>query len=88
MDEQLFWGRQLQRLQLAGKPLPAKQVKTVDLAKGLGALLETEKFRLNAQQTSLSMQNQAGVSQAVKLIDRYFSQSGNTPSFQSQNERN
>jgi sterol 3beta-glucosyltransferase len=77
IDEQLFWGRQLQRLQLAGKPLPATQVKAVDLAKGLRMVLENEKFRLNAQQASISMQNQTGVSQAVQLIDRYLTLSRN-----------
>ena len=72
MDEQLFWARQLQRLQLAGKPLPAKQVKAVDLAKGLRTVLENEQFRLNAQQAGNRMQSQAGVSQAVQLIERHI----------------
>jgi UDP:flavonoid glycosyltransferase YjiC (YdhE family) len=75
MDEQLFWGKQLQRLQLAGKPLPAKQVNAVDLAKALRQLLENDSFRQNAQHASISMQNQAGVSRAVELIDRYVSAS-------------
>ncbi len=75
MDEQLFWGRQLQRLQLACKPLPAKQVKAVDLAKGLRTLLENDKFRQNAQEASISMKKQEGVRRAVELIDQYLKSS-------------
>jgi UDP:flavonoid glycosyltransferase YjiC (YdhE family) len=75
MDEQLFWARRLHRLQLAGKPLPAKHVKAVDLANSLRTLLETDRFRLKAQQASIAMKNQAGAHQAVQLIERYISSS-------------
>lgn len=73
MDEQLFWARQLQGLQLAGKPLPSRRVNAVALAKGLGTLLANDAFQLNARQTGIRMQNQmSGVNRAVQLIDRHF----------------
>jgi sterol 3beta-glucosyltransferase len=68
MDEQLFWGSQLQKLALAGKPLPAKNVTAAKLAKTLGTILVSNKFKQNAEQTSVAMLKQAGVKKAVRLI--------------------
>ncbi|TRX02921.1 glycosyltransferase [Candidatus Methylobacter oryzae] len=72
MDEQLFWARQLQALGLAGKPLPAKKVTAVDLAKGIRTVLDSQSIRHNAQQASLAMQTQNGVSRAIQLIEARF----------------
>ena len=72
MDEQLFWARLLQRLKLADRPLPAKQVNSRDLAKALKTVLERGEFRQNAQHTSIPMKNQTGISNAVQLIETYI----------------
>ena len=73
MDEQLFWARRLQSLQLAGKPLPSGKASAAALARGLRTLLDNDKFRLNARHIGDRMQNQTyGVGRAVQLIDRYF----------------
>jgi UDP:flavonoid glycosyltransferase YjiC (YdhE family) len=69
MDEQLFWGQQLQRLQLAGKPLPAKNVSAKKLAKAIASMLTIPSYRTCAQEIAISMQKQAGVKKAVELIE-------------------
>lgn len=70
MDEQLFWGKQLQRLHLAGKPIPAKSASADVLAKSLRMISQDEKFSRDARQTSITMKNQNGVNEAVKSIER------------------
>jgi len=72
MDEQLFWARQLQALGLAGKPLPAKNVAAVALAKGIRTVLDSKPIQDNAKQASLAMQTSHGVAQAIKLLEAQF----------------
>jgi UDP:flavonoid glycosyltransferase YjiC (YdhE family) len=72
MDEQLFWARQLQKLGLAGKPLPAKKVTAVALAKSIQSLLKSTSIQNNAKQACLILQNNDGVEQAIKLLKRHF----------------
>ncbi|MGZ4990278.1 MAG: glycosyltransferase [Methylobacter sp.] len=72
MDEQLFWARQLQALGLAGKPLPAKKVAAVALAKGIRTVLDSKPIQDNAKQASLAMQTSHGVAQAIKLLEAQF----------------
>jgi hypothetical protein len=72
MDEQLFWGYQLQRSRLAPAPLPAKHATARKLADRLDAVLyseyadEMEDFAQYAKQT-VSATN--GVHNAVTLIE-------------------
>jgi sterol 3beta-glucosyltransferase len=70
MDEQLFWGRQLQKLNLVGKPLPAKSITAVKLAKELTTILANNQFKQKAEQASVAMLKHEGVTQAVRLIER------------------
>lgn len=72
MDEQLFWARQLQSLDLAGKPLPAKKVTAAALAKGIRTVLDSKTMRDNAKQASQLMQTNDGTARAVQLIKAQF----------------
>jgi len=72
MDEQLFWARQLQKLGLAGKPLPAKKVTAAALAKSIQSLLKSTSLQNNAKQACLILQNNDGVEQAINLLKKYF----------------
>jgi len=72
MDEQLFWARQLQSLGLAGKPLPAKNVTAVALAKGIRTVLDSKTMQDNAKQASQAMQSNDGVARAVQLLEAQF----------------
>ena len=72
MDEQLFWAHQLQKLGLAGKPLPAKKVTATSLSKSLKFVLKSTSIQRNAQQASMMMQKNDGVTQAIKLLKRHF----------------
>lgn len=69
MDEQLFWGRTLQHLQLAGKPLPAKSVTAEALADAITATLTFPVYQTRAQQASQAMQTSDGVAKAIELLD-------------------
>ena len=73
MDEQLYWAKQLQILGVAGKPLPAKKVTAKALAAGIKVVLSTPAMKEKAQQLSLSMQNNDGVAQAIRLIEETIS---------------
>ncbi len=73
MDEQLFWGWQLQYLGLACKPLPARKATGKQLAKRIAMLLKSKKMRDNARQASLRMQQHDGVATAVELIQQLCS---------------
>jgi UDP:flavonoid glycosyltransferase YjiC (YdhE family) len=72
MDEQLFWARQLQKLGLAVKPLPAKKVTAAALAKSIQSLLKSTSLQNNAKQACLILQNNDGVEEAIKLLKRHF----------------
>jgi hypothetical protein len=79
MDEQLFWGCQLQRTRLAPAPLPAKHATARKLADRLEAVLyseyadEMEDFAQYAKQSISATQ---GVLNAVALIERAIANCG------------
>lgn len=69
MDEQLFWARQLQALDLAGKPLPAKKVTAQALAQAIVNIQANPGYRRQAQRICPRMQADDGVAKAVALIE-------------------
>jgi len=73
MDEQLFWGRQLQILGLAFAPLPARKVNAQSLAKAIQKVLDSETPGNNAKSHSRKMQGHNGVAAAVSLIETQLS---------------
>jgi len=73
MDEQLFWGRQLQTLGLAYSPLPARKVNSAGLAKAIEKVLESKTLRANALGYSEVMRKQDGVATAVSVIEQQLS---------------
>lgn len=77
MDEQLFWGRQLQRLGLAGNPLPAKKANSQALATAIAATLSAPHRRANAGRAAIDMQSRDGVARALQLITEQFAATRN-----------
>jgi UDP:flavonoid glycosyltransferase YjiC (YdhE family) len=73
MDEQLFWGCQLQTLGLAFTPLPARKANARSLAKAIQKVLDSEMLHNNAQDYSREMQGHNGVAEAVRLIETKLS---------------
>jgi UDP:flavonoid glycosyltransferase YjiC (YdhE family) len=73
MDEQLFWGCQLQALGLAFAPLSARKVNAQSLAKTMQKVLGSEILRNNATSYSRQMQKRNGVAAAVNLIETQLS---------------
>lgn len=72
MDEQLFWGRQLQKLGLAVKPLPFKSVTANALANGIRTILSNPGYRQTALQARNAMQNNDGVAKAIELLQGHY----------------
>lgn len=68
MDEQLFWGKQLQQLGIAPAPLPAKHATAAQLAARLTEVLQTASMRQQAQHMTAQMQQTQGVERAIALI--------------------
>ena len=73
MDEQLFWGRQLQILSLAFAPIPARKVDASGLAKAIQKVLGSKTLGNNAKSYSRKMQDHNGVAKAVNLIEMQLS---------------
>lgn len=71
MDEQLFWGCQLQKIGLAGKPLPSRKANSANLAERISAILSTKSFKQKAESVAKQMQSHDGVNEAVKLISEF-----------------
>lgn len=70
MDEQLFWGRQLQNLNLAGKPLPTKKANARKLAERIQTVLNNKTMNDTADQIKqLIQQRHNGVENAVRMIE-------------------
>ena len=69
IDEQLFWGRQLQQLGLAPKPLPAKRIREKKLADSLLSVLNDAGIRERAGRAGEKLQHTDGVNNAVRLIE-------------------
>ena len=73
IDEQLFWGRQLQILGLAFAPIPARKVDASSLAKAIQKVLDSETLGNNAKSYSQKMQDHNGVATAASLIEMQLS---------------
>jgi len=73
IDEQLFWGHQLQTLGLAFAPLPARKANAQSLAKAIQKVLDSETLSNNAKSYSRKMQGHNGVATAVSLIETQLS---------------
>jgi len=72
MDEQLFWGKQLQRQGLADAPVPARHARPADIVRRLKRVLTRPEYRLRAMQCRQSMLQVDGVGRAVALIEERF----------------
>ncbi len=72
MDEQLFWARALQKLNIAGKAIPAKNLTAENLANAILQIQSNNHYQKSAQYISHNQFCSSGVSQAVKLIERAY----------------
>ncbi len=68
MDEQLFWGCQLQKTGLAGKPLPSRKADVASLAERIRYVLASHSIKQKKVLVARQMQAQDGVNIAVKLV--------------------
>jgi UDP:flavonoid glycosyltransferase YjiC (YdhE family) len=70
MDEQLFWGCELQRAGLAPKPLPAKHATAEKLAERIKTVLHSTDMEKRAQHAKQTISPTQGVVNAVALIEQ------------------
>jgi UDP:flavonoid glycosyltransferase YjiC (YdhE family) len=69
MDEQLFWGYQLQRSGLAPSPLTAKHATPEKLAQRIKIVLDSTDMKTRAQHAKQAISPTQGVLNAVALIE-------------------
>jgi UDP:flavonoid glycosyltransferase YjiC (YdhE family) len=69
MDEQLFWGCELQRAGLAPTPLPAKHATAEKLAERIKTVLDSTDMEKRAQHAQQTISPTQGVVNAVALIE-------------------
>jgi sterol 3beta-glucosyltransferase len=79
MDEQLFWGRQLQKSGLAPAPLPAKHATTEQLAARIKTVLNSADMAQRAQHAKASILPSQGVANAVALIEACLTKTRSSP---------
>ncbi len=72
MDEQLYWGTTLYKLDLAAKPIRAKHVSSKRLAKAIRQTLQNTSIQQQAASTGPEIALRQGVSNAVDLIERQY----------------
>ncbi|WP_031434101.1 glycosyltransferase [Methylomarinum vadi] len=70
MDEQLFWGRAVEKLDMATKPLPARKADAAQLASRIKTILSDDRYRTHAEQVGEIISRRQGVRNAVDLILR------------------
>jgi sterol 3beta-glucosyltransferase len=69
MDEQLFWGQQLERLGLAPAVLPAKRATPDRLARRIRTVLDSAIMQQRARAFRQQMINRDGIGEAVRRIE-------------------
>ncbi|WP_295749110.1 glycosyltransferase [Undibacterium sp.] len=69
LDEQEFWGKQLQDLGIGGKPLRRRSLTAAKLAQQILSVLNTPQMAQQAEKMARTMQAENGVAAAVKLIN-------------------
>lgn len=72
MDEQLYWGTTLYKLNLAAKPIRAKHVTAKRLSKAICQTLQNTSTQHQAAITGPEIASRQGVSNAVDLIEHHY----------------
>jgi sterol 3beta-glucosyltransferase len=70
--DQPFWGKQLQRLGVAGKPLHRRSVTADKIARGIKKILSSPKILENSKSMGQTMKKENGVSRAIEAIEKRF----------------
>jgi sterol 3beta-glucosyltransferase len=70
--DQTFWGSELQRLGVAGKPLQRKSLTSKKLADAIRYVLSHPEFAVNAEALGHQIAGEDGVATAVKMIEDNF----------------
>ncbi|MFN8851192.1 MAG: glycosyltransferase [Inhella sp.] len=70
--EQELWGRELQRLGVAGPPIARRSATVAKLAAALRQVTQSEPMRHNAQALGARLAGEDGVASAVGLIEETF----------------
>lgn len=79
LSEQEHWGRALQRLGVAGKPLHRRTLSAKALAQAITRVVRQREMRVKALLAGEAMGRENGVADAVKLIEYTFGRSGERP---------
>lgn len=76
ISEQEHWGRELQRLGCAGKPLHVRSVTAKKLAARITEVLQSPSMAQHAQVAARAMAQENGVAAAVRIIGETFGREG------------
>jgi sterol 3beta-glucosyltransferase/vancomycin aglycone glucosyltransferase len=76
--EQELWGRELQRLGVACKPMARRSVRAAGLGAGIREVTQSDRMRQSAKSLGARLAEENGVATAVRLIEAFAAtQAGN-----------
>lgn len=70
--DQPFWGNKVHALGAGPKPIPQRKLTADHFCKALQQLVNDEQLRLRAEEVGRQLQNEDGVSNAVRFIENQF----------------
>ena len=74
--EQELWGRELQRLGVAGAPIARRRATVKGLASAIRQVVQSDPMRQTAKSLGARMADEDGVATAVRLIEESFAHLG------------
>ncbi|RLD04982.1 MAG: hypothetical protein DRI65_09705 [Chloroflexota bacterium] len=68
-SDQPFWGRQVYKMGAGPKPIPPKRLEAGKLANAINAAFHDQEMRERIEEIGQGIQKEAGITQAVKIIE-------------------
>jgi len=72
--DQPYWGKRVKELGVGTAPIPRKKLTAENLSDAINTLTENHEFHKNAQALAQKIQQEDGLSEAVKWMQRYLAQ--------------
>lgn len=79
LGDQGFWAERIHTLGAGPRPLPSRRITTTRLVEHLDLLLTDDRYRSRAEALSQAIRSEAGLNQAIRVIEDLSSPTGRRP---------